>query len=627
MTALGLLAPAAQAQDRLRRFQSLMILHSDGSMSVTETVRVRTDGAASQGLARTLPVQYVSPRGTRYSVAYHVFDGTADGAAKHFRVERHRRSDRVFLTEPGAPLPAGEHIFSFTYLTNRQLGFLNDHDELFWNVTGHNWPYAIEEAMVELQLPATVPPEKLRVAAFTGVTGGTQSDVRRRVDEDGTIRIRTTRVLERGEGLTILIGWPKGLVRQPTPPEIALNFVKDNRATAIFLIGLVSVVLWYLIAWFFVGQRPVNAEAAPLFHAPKHLSAAAARFIRELACDSRVVVAGVLGLAVKGALSVERRDNGFVFRRGAAAPDGFTAAERGFFYHLFPSPQAGVFTLSADNAERARQAVHALRDRLASAYDRAFFQSNRGVFGVGVAMSVIAALVAIAGLPPDDRLPALIWFFWLAVWTIGLAALLLHHASDWRARAVGAWEAKRRRAWIVLLLLPFLAVSGYVLVLFGRLASLPAAALLFLMLMATPVFSHLLKAPSLLGRRVLDQIDGLGHYLASAETERYTHLYPPHETAESFEALLPFAVALEAEDAWALHFARLLKNADASAAIKWYVGEKPGAEELPGAVARLCDSLRATVDRMDGLLAPGGPPAAQERRRLRNAFIRLVRGK
>ena len=86
-----------------------------------------------------------------------------------------------------------------------------------------------------------------------------------------------------------------------------------------------------------------------------------------------------------------------------------------------------------------------------------------------------------------------------------------------------------------------------------------------------------LQAPSVEGRKIMDQIDGLREYLSVAEEERLEYLNPPDKTPETFERFLPYAVALDLENTWAKRFAGVLAAAAVGAAAghaasSWYSG-------------------------------------------------------
>ena len=78
--------------------------------------------------------------------------------------------------------------------------------------------------------------------------------------------------------------------------------------------------------------------------------------------------------------------------------------------------------------------------------------------------------------------------------------------------------------------------------------------------MVNGLFFYLLRAPTALGLPVMDPLSGLRLYLETAESDRL-NLGAPEITAERFEALLPYAVALDVEKPWSDAFASALRRA------------------------------------------------------------------
>ena len=75
------------------------------------------------------------------------------------------------------------------------------------------------------------------------------------------------------------------------------------------------------------------------------------------------------------------------------------------------------------------------------------------------------------------------------------------------------------------------------------------------------IFYHLIKAPTHLGRQVMDHIEGFKHYLGVAEEERLNLANPPEKTPELFERFLPYALALDCEQQWSEKFDAILQAA------------------------------------------------------------------
>ena len=70
------------------------------------------------------------------------------------------------------------------------------------------------------------------------------------------------------------------------------------------------------------------------------------------------------------------------------------------------------------------------------------------------------------------------------------------------------------------------------------------------------LFIFLLRAPTVIGQRVRDEIEGFALYLDTAEQDRLDRMQSPELTPEVFEAFLPYAFALGVENTWVGRFER-----------------------------------------------------------------------
>src|SRR4051794_19800127 len=105
-----------------------------------------------------------------------------------------------------------------------------------------------------------------------------------------------------------------------------------------------------------------------------------------------------------------------------------------------------------------------------------------------------------------------------------------------------------------------------------------------------------LQAPSVEGRRVMDQIDGFRQYLGVAEEDRLNALNPPEKTPELFERFLPYALALDVENRWAERFTAVLAAAGATAAVtSWYAGNTQWGSDPVAFANNLGGSLNASI--------------------------------
>jgi uncharacterized membrane protein len=88
------------------------------------------------------------------------------------------------------------------------------------------------------------------------------------------------------------------------------------------------------------------------------------------------------------------------------------------------------------------------------------------------------------------------------------------------------------------------------------------AVFLFISIALHILFHSLLKAPTVAGRRMLDQIEGFKMFLGAVDGDRMNRINPPEQTPERFEEFLPYALALDVEQAWAEKFSGVLNEAN-----------------------------------------------------------------
>jgi uncharacterized membrane protein len=108
--------------------------------------------------------------------------------------------------------------------------------------------------------------------------------------------------------------------------------------------------------------------------------------------------------------------------------------------------------------------------------------------------------------------------------------------------------------------LPFFGAEIFVLTILAR-SSPGLVGLLVVVVVMNMAFYHLLKAPTMLGRRILDRIEGFKMFLGATEGDRLRRMAPAERTPELYEKYLPYALALNVEQAWTEQFADVLSTA------------------------------------------------------------------
>ena len=552
-------AGGAHAEDRERivNFDSEIWVHPDATMTMRETITViARSQAIKRGIYRDFPTTYKDRFNNKVVVGFDVARVLRDGQPEPYHSERIANGVRLYIGDKDVFIPKGQHVYTIDYRTNRQLGFFEGFDELYWNVTGTGWDFEIERAGARVHLPEGA--GILEHAGYTGLQGETRQDFRTDLRSDG-ILYETTRSLGKRQGLTIAVSWPAGFVARPSEAEKLAYLITDNSILVAGLIGLGLLTAYYLFVWVFVGQDPKRGTIVAQYDPPKGFSPAAARYVNRMGFDDKTFTAAIVSLAVKGAVTIrENPDRSYTLEK-TGREHGLSAGERAVYRKLF-SHGRGSIELKQSNHKKLGAAQKALREWLRTEFEKVYFVRNTAYFVPGVVLSLAAlGLLVVAA---DDPASAAFLCLWLSVWTVAVYFLGRQVWRGWKTSlATGSFLGSGKALFATLFALPFFAGEVLGLGAFVESASLGGAVILVVIQLINLNFYHLLKAPTLLGRRMMDQIAGFADYLSVAEKDRMNFHNPPERTPELFERYLPYALALGVEQAWSEQFSDVLAHA------------------------------------------------------------------
>ena len=512
------LALPLSAQERITSYNSLVEVHVDGSIDVTENISVHAEGnQIRRGIYRDFPTVYKDRFDNAVHAGFDVISVQRNGVTEPWFTEKKPNGIRVNTGNDNfLPVPA-DYTYTFRFRTARQLGFFPDHDELYWNAIGTGWIFPIEGALVEVHLPSPVPISGMHAEAYTGVQGAKGNGYEAELTAPGVAMYRLTKPLRPYEGLTIVLTFPKGLILPPTSTDKTRSLLSDNRGVLVALAGLIAMLSYMFREWVRVGRDPSKGIIIARYQPSEGQTPAGLRFMQKMGYDMKCFTADVLALAIAGRLRIRQEKHMFgdqwsLERVAAGVPSPISEGQQTLLAGLFPGGE-DTLILKNTNAAIMSAARRAHQEILLAQYQPEYFKRNGGKVGM-------AALIAIA---------------------FGVGAFLISQGFG----------------------MPFIVGIGG------------------LMALSLVVFGRLVRAPTLKGRALLDEIEGFKLYMNVAERQELASMRGPDEPvldAERYEALLPYAVALEVEDAWTKKFTAAAGAAEAAAAANnmgWYHGSAP----------------------------------------------------
>jgi uncharacterized membrane protein YgcG len=605
-----------QAAERITKFCSDIAIGDDGLMTITETISVIAEGnKIKRGIYRDIPVRYDTGfYGLKQNIPFNLKAVSCDGTESPYREENNGIFKRIYIGSKNTAISAGPHTYTILY-TTRQLRFLTNHDEVYWNVTGNAWKFPIEQAEATVSFPPEIPMNDVLAEGYVGALKSTkQDDLTIRIEkEKHRVTYSTKKSLKPQEGLTVVATFPSGLITKPSTAQVFRN----DPFLVWGSVGLVSVITYFLTAWLFVGKDPATGVIVPLYEPPENLSPAACRFISQMGYDKECFSVALLSLATQQVLTIRENKKRYTLEKTGDPTDSTSNGEKQIFDSLLQDRTS--LTIERKHHLIFSQAITTLRKSLVREFEGVLFRPNRLWFFGGLLLSLAVFILIIfvaAGTPATGT--AAFLTLWLTGWSCGVVILLHKVISAWRVAIIdrtgtGQLTTYGSAIFLTLFSLPFIVGE---LVAIGILAGLTSLWIIpFILGIVTTValFYELIKAPTAAGRAIMDQIDGFAMYLSTAEEDRLEaithqattrqHMHPAPHTIELFERFLPYAVALNVANKWADQFQSLIADATVSTQTAngagyhpaWYHGDAWSASTIGATTAGLGTAMTAAV--------------------------------
>jgi hypothetical protein len=390
----------AGADERILDFHSDITIRQDGWIDVTETIRVRAEGERiRRGIYRDFPTEYFDKLGNRYVVDFQPYAVLRNDAREPFKIVEYRNGVRTYFGRSDRFIDHGVHTYHFRYRAFRMLGFFEEHDELYWNVTGFDWAFPIDRGSATVRFDFDVPAGSITTEGYTGPYGSNRQDFTSHVDADGVAYFEANDSLGPLNGLTIVVMWPKGLVTEPTALDRATWILKDNAGLVILLVGFVAVLAYAIPVWSRYGKDPEEGVLVTRYEPPRTFSPASLRYIRQMYYDDKTMTAGILSLAVKGYLRINDLGSKHTLFKLEPGPDApaLATGEAELYEALFKDGKRVV--LEQDNHALLGGARAAHRSSLVKDYKRHYFRLNSllNLPSILVAVASIALAFIVGG--------------------------------------------------------------------------------------------------------------------------------------------------------------------------------------------------------------------------------------
>lgn len=313
----------------INSFSSGVNINEDGSIIVSEKIIVDFKTLEKHGIFRDIPVVY---RGTNdIYTEIDVHQVLQDGQKATVQTSRNGDFLELKIGDTDKTI-SGIHSYEIVYVVRGVLKEFTEYDELYWNVTGNDWPVPILSSLATITLPQD---GIIKSKCFEGPDGSQITNCQIEQVSQREINVQSSRPLNAYEGLTVVVGYTKGMVPILVIEKPKTLFDKFFSVpslllfTSTFLGGIFLVfTLWWKKGRDFhfhtkeLFDKNAKERIKPLgshetivveYTPPEKLKPAELGVLIDEKADTLDVTATIIDLATHGYLSIKEISKGWIF--------------------------------------------------------------------------------------------------------------------------------------------------------------------------------------------------------------------------------------------------------------------------------------------------------------------------
>lgn len=547
--------PASAQEEKILSFHSDIRIDTSGMVRINEHIKVYANGDKIQrGIVRAIPLYRKDKFGNSKKIDFEITKVLRGGKTENYSTVESDGNRSIYIGNSDVMLETGIYEYDIAYQSKGHVGFFEGYDELYWNVTGNEWIFPIDTASATLHFPGTA--VSGNTSCYTGSSGSKASNCNLTKNPDGSINFTTTQALDKYQGFTIAAAFTPGLIKRPSFKDKLYTEYKELLITA-FLLFIMAA--YFFFTWKKYGVDPAGPVVVPTFNVPGKLSPAVLRYFYKQKTDDKSFAIALVSMAVKKTVKISQDEQkNYQLKQSHTSTAALAKEEKVIYDNLFLKEDQ--LEINNENGKTFFETTALYHKSLKKQIDLAtYFLKNNGLLVKG---SLLTAAVLITFIVFVDTNSPLAMLFFIPFFLAGVTFLYLGITQFRSSRG-----SSIIRLWFGLLL-----TFGPLYFLFIGFSYIPPVTVTFLAGTITmfTIYVYLIKAPTVAGTVMLSEIEGFKMYLETAEEQRLNLLNPPELSPQLFEKFLPYAMALDVENAWGARFESLLSSVNYTP--EWFAG-------------------------------------------------------
>ncbi|MFA6269660.1 MAG: DUF2207 domain-containing protein [Candidatus Paceibacterota bacterium] len=295
------------SEEAIANYNSIVTVNTDNSVNVRETIIYNSGPTERHGIYRD--IYTFSSQKKKMSID-NITVVDENNKPYQFQISNNGDNVRIKIGDPNQTF-SGQKIYIIEYQANKAIAQFKEFDEIYWNVTGNDWAMPIYQAQASIVLPYDT--QALQTSCYFGPKGSKNQCGISSNGTDSVYSFNTPSTLRPNEGLTVAVGFPKGVVSPYSSSDTVTDFWSTYWRWIVSSSLPILTFIFSLLYWYKKGRDPKGTGViVAQYDVPDNLTPMEVGGIVNEKIDVKYISAEIIYLATKGYLKITQLEQKFI---------------------------------------------------------------------------------------------------------------------------------------------------------------------------------------------------------------------------------------------------------------------------------------------------------------------------
>jgi uncharacterized membrane protein YgcG len=308
---------AQTGQEKITSFHTKINVTESGNVIVEETITYDFSNNQKRGIIRTIPLNKSSGSLKRIDIEVLSVKDVLGNPYEYIIENNVPHQINIRIGNPHKYI-TGEHTYIIEYEVKNTIGSFKNFSEIYWNSTGDEWEIDIFNASTQVILPSFIRQYDLQIKSYCGPRGSRSAcSIETEVSylDNFTVinlgNLNSLQNLYSGSGMTIAIGFPKGIIQEVS---WIIPWLVKALSYILYILPFVITCIWFRKRIkFWLKKKKFYGKNVLVTKYEADLDPLESAFIMDGYVSERAISAQIIYLAIQGYLVINKQYSEFIF--------------------------------------------------------------------------------------------------------------------------------------------------------------------------------------------------------------------------------------------------------------------------------------------------------------------------